>query len=79
MTPLRELEGKALSLPPDERERLAGTLLRSLEKEPLSDIDEAWLEVAETRFAAYKAGKRKGVPGGRVFDDLRKDLGWPKT
>ena len=73
MTPLADLEEKALALSPEERERLAGTLIRSLEDEPLSDFDEAWLEVAESRYTAYKAGKRQGNSGDRVFGDIREE------
>lgn len=79
MTPFTELEGKALALSPEQRESLAGILIRSLEDEPISDIDEAWLELAETRYTAYKAGERQGIPGGRVFDDIRKELGWARS
>jgi len=76
---LTRLENEALALPPEERESLAGTLLRSLENEALSDIDEAWIEVAEKRFAAYKAGERQGIPGDRIFSDIREELDWPKS
>ncbi|MDJ0839581.1 MAG: addiction module protein [Acidobacteriota bacterium] len=67
MTALAEIEEKALTLPPDERERLAGALLHSLADEPLSEIECAWLDVAEERYTAYKAGKRQGIPGDQVF------------
>jgi len=50
-----------------------------LENEALSDIDEAWIEVAEKRFAAYKAGERQGIPGDRIFSDIREELDWPKS
>ena len=79
MTPLAEIEGKALTLPAEERERLAGTLLHSLTDEVLSEIDNAWLDVAERRYAAYKAGKRKGIPGDQVFKEIREELGWQKS
>ena len=79
MTPLTELEGKALALPPEEREQLAGTLLRSLQEEPLSDIDEDWLQVAENRYAEYKAGKHQGIPSDQVFEEIRKEFGWSKN
>ena len=48
---------------------------RSLDNEPLSDVDETWLKLAETRYSAYKAGERRGIPGDRVFDDIREELG----
>ena len=79
MTALAEIEGKALTLSAEERERLAGTLLHSLANEALSEIDDAWLDVAEDRYTAYKAGKRQGIPGDRVFKEIREELGWQKS
>ena len=47
------------------------------EDDCLSEVDQAWLALAEKRHAAYKAGERQGISGDRVFADLREDLGWP--
>jgi len=74
---LTQLETEALALPQEERERLAGNLIRSLENVALSKIDEALIEVAERRYAAHKAGERQGIPHDRTFSDIRAELGWP--
>ena len=77
MTPqLKEIEGLALSLPPTEREELAQTLLGSLDDEPLTEIDEAWIEVAERRLDDLLTGKVRGIPGEQVIPEIRRELGW---
>ena len=47
---------QALSLPRDEQEALYCALAESLGK-PDADIDEAWLDEAEDRLAAYDRGE----------------------
>jgi len=62
MTPLLdELVRKASGLSPDERERLAERLLAEVESGPLSEAEEAWIEEAEKRFAAWKSGQTRTV------------------
>jgi putative addiction module component (TIGR02574 family) len=73
---LKELERKALELSPQEREELADNILRSLDDAPLTTIDEAWVAEAERRYNDFKSGKTKGIPGDKVFDQIRRELGW---
>ncbi len=73
---LQQIEEQALSLPPTDRELLAQRLLHSLANAPLSDIDEAWIEEAEKRYNDYKTGITKGIPGEKLFAEIRQELGW---
>ena len=71
-----EIEREAVRLPVKDREALAGRLMRSLKREPLTQVEEAWVKEAESRFAAWRRGKRAGVPVERAFKQIHKDLGW---
>jgi putative addiction module component (TIGR02574 family) len=73
---LKELERKALELSPQEREELADNILRSLDDAPLTAVDEAWVAEAERRYNDFKSGKTQGISGDKVFDQIRRELGW---
>jgi len=45
---------------------LVDQILHSLDK-PDPEIDRIWLEEAEKRLAAYRAGKVKGIPTEEIF------------
>lgn len=68
----------ALSLPPDEKEILIQSLINSLENSPITDIDESWIIEAEKRYDRYKKGITKGIPGEKIFSEIRQELGWQK-
>jgi putative addiction module component (TIGR02574 family) len=56
----------AMQLEPAERFEVAEELLRSVEQvDP--EIDRLWLEEAERRLAAHRAGRVKGVPAEDIF------------
>lgn len=76
---LKEIEEKALLLPPTEREVLAERLLHSLDNEYLTDVDEAWIQEAERRYQQYQNDKSRGILGDKVFDNIRRELGWQKS
>lgn len=78
LTELKEIEEKALTLPIADREVLIKNLVYSLQDSTLSEIDEAWIEEAERRYEDYKAGIIKGIPGDRIFAEIRQELGWQK-
>lgn len=62
----REIIELAMQLKPEERFAVAEELLRSVEgTDP--EIDRYWLEEAERRLAAHRAGKVKGVPAEDIF------------
>lgn len=62
----RELLEQARKLDPAERLELVDAVLQSLDR-PDPAIDRIWLEEAERRLAAYRAGKVRGVPAEDVF------------
>ncbi len=73
---LQEIEHDAARLPAKDREVLAERLIRSLKHEPLSAIEEAWVQEAERRFSAWCKGDRVGVPHEQAFKRIRRELDW---
>lgn len=73
---LLEIEREAIRLPVKDREALAERLMRSVKRQPLTQVEEAWVKEAERRFSAWQRGKRAGVPVDLAFKQIRKDLGW---
>lgn len=74
MVTLVEIERNALGLPKKQREELAGRLMQSLAKEPLNDIDTAWVSEAERRFSAYLRGERTAVTARTAIARMKKSL-----
>lgn len=70
--PADQIVTHALSLSPDERERLAEALAASLPVDP--GLAEAWDEEAERRFQAYLAGEMKAYPAEQVIAEARARL-----
>jgi len=68
----------ALQLSPQDRARLAQTLLRSLdgesEEDPL-EVERAWRDEIERRMADVRAGNSTGIPADEVFAKLRAKYG----
>jgi len=73
---LLKIEREAVRLPVKDREVLAERLMRSVTREPLTQVEEAWVAEAERRFSAWRRGTRTGVPVERAFKQIRKALGW---
>jgi len=73
---LLEIEREAIRLPVKDRETLAERLMRSVKRQPLTQVEEVWVKEAERRFSAWRRGKRAGVPVDLAFKQIRKDLGW---
>lgn len=65
----RELLEQALKLDPVERLELVDRVLHSLDR-PDPVIDRIWIEEAERRLAAYRAGKVRGIPAEEVVGPL---------
>ena len=72
--PARELESKALKLPPKERARLAERLIASLDQETDPDAEELWLQEAERRLDELESGSASGIPADQVFEKARSTL-----
>ena len=69
---LKELEAQARALSPEERARLAESLLESLRDAPLAEIEKAWeVEIAE-RVAAYDRGELPTFSAENVFAEARR-------
>ena len=64
-----ELVEQALKLAPAERFDLVDQVLHSLDK-PDPEIDRLWIEEAQRRLSAYRAGKVKGVPAQEIFGEF---------
>lgn len=59
------------SLPVDERVRIADSILKTLN--PVNqEIEDQWIEVAESRLRDLKTGKIKPVSGNEVFEKIQK-------
>lgn len=65
----KELLKQALKLTPDERFELADQVLHSLDR-PDPVIDKLWLDEAERRLAAYRAGKVEAIPAEAIFGKI---------
>lgn len=61
-------------MPVKDREALAERLMRSVQRKPLTQVEETWIKEAERRLSAWRRRERTGVPVERVFEWLRKDL-----
>jgi putative addiction module component (TIGR02574 family) len=75
---LEQLETEALNLPPEERATLVQRLLESLEEEDgmedPAEVERAWLEEAERRYARYLAGETQPVPAAEALARVRARL-----
>jgi len=73
-----QLEQEALKLPLEERAKLAGRLISSLDAEDDSILEEewraAWAEEAERRDAELTADPSRGIPAEEVFRRIRARL-----
>ena len=71
---IEEIESEALKLGPNERARLAGTLLESLEELSRAENERLWAEEAERRDRDMDAHESSGIPAEEVFHDARSRL-----
>lgn len=62
----RDIIESALKLAPTERFELVDALLHSLDR-PDPELDRLWVEEAERRLAAYRAGGVVGIPAEDVI------------
>jgi putative addiction module component (TIGR02574 family) len=65
----QDMVKQALKLDPAQRFELVEEILHSLDQ-PDPAIDAVWLEKAERRLAAHRAGKVKGIPAEDIFGKL---------
>jgi len=67
----REIEEQARSLPPEERARLAESLLESLRTEGTAEVEAAWQREIEARAAAFRRGEEEVIRGEAILAELR--------
>ena len=65
-----EIESEARQLSTRERARLVRRLLATLENEDQGDVEQAWLDEAERRLAAYRRGETTARPAEDVFEAI---------
>lgn len=63
---LEQIEDRARALSPEERAKLAESMLESLH-EPLADVESAWAEEIERRVDAFDRGELPSYPAEDVF------------
>lgn len=64
---IEELSTASMQLGLEDRAVLAGKLLLSLDEPSSDEIERLWLDEAEFRLDAYRAGQVQGVPADEVF------------
>ncbi len=69
-----KLEAQLLSLPPEERARLAERLISSLDQEADPDAEELWILEADRRLNELESGAVDGIPAERVIEKARSSL-----
>lgn len=69
-----EIEAAVLELDAHERARLAERLLTSLEERSEAEVEQLWLEEAESRDQAVETGELESFPAEQVFREARSRL-----
>lgn len=64
---IEELAKETMQLDIEDRALLAGKLLLSLDEPTPSEVERLWLDEAERRLEAYRAGHVQGIPADDVF------------
>lgn len=64
------IEQAALQLQPEERAKLAHSLVESLGELSREQLETLWLDEAERRDHEMESGKIKGIPGEEVFSRI---------
>jgi putative addiction module component (TIGR02574 family) len=71
---IEKIEEEIRSLSAAEKAELLRSLITELDVPTEADVEQAWLEEAQRRHRELVEGKVKGVPGERVFENLRSRL-----
>ena len=69
-----EIEAKIRALRAEEKAELIRSLIADLDGPEDDGVAQAWLDEAERRHRELVDGKVQGVPGERVFENLRSRL-----
>jgi putative addiction module component (TIGR02574 family) len=68
---LKQIEEQARALTPEDRAKLAESMLESLHS-PLAEIEKTWEEEIERRVAAFDRGEIPAYPAEDVFAEARR-------
>ena len=68
---LKQMEEQARALSPDDRAKLAQSILESLHA-PVAEIEAAWAAEIEKRVAAFDRGEMQSYPAEDVFAEARR-------
>lgn len=68
---LKQMEEQAAALSPDDRAKLAQTILESLHT-PIAEVEAAWAAEIEKRVAAFDRGELESYPAEDVFAEARR-------
>jgi len=71
---VEKIEEEIRSLSSAEKVELLRLLIAELDASADADVERAWLEEAQKRHRELIEGTVKGVPGERVFENLRSRL-----
>jgi hypothetical protein len=71
---IKAIESAALRLPMRMRSKLAASLLTSLDGEGDSQTERIWVEEADRRYRAYKAGRTGATPAKEAIAQSRAAL-----
>lgn len=71
---VKEIIREAELLPVEERTILVDSLLRTLNPPDLG-VDRKWVKVAKRRLEELRSGRVKGIPGVKVFAEVRERFG----
>lgn len=72
---LEKIEEEIRTLSAAEKVELLRLLIAELDAPADADVERVWVEEAQRRQRELVEGKVKGVPGERVFENLRSRLG----
>ena len=64
---IEEISEATMQLELEERARLAGRLLLSLDEPSSTELERLWLDEAERRLEDLRSGKAQGIPAEDVF------------
>ena len=66
----KDIIQEAATLPVEERAIVVDSLLRTLNP-PDTEIDRAWVRIAQRRLADLRSGRVQPVPGDQVFAKVK--------
>jgi len=72
---IAEIAREAENLPEVDKARLAGLLLEQIGEQKDAGVEQAWVEEAQKRLAAFNRGEMAAVDGPTAMAGLRKRFG----